>query len=140
MKMLDNSTRGLLPSHKHLLYRICIMPITVYDFQSWYFKGVTLFHSLKELKKIQWRVAIWITGTFWMSHSWSIKDIAGLISIYLYLDKISSRHHLKVTSLSKQYVINSLLDNQYLKKMKSHHLLTDNLIENQHLKIKSSIV
>jgi len=75
-----------------------------------------------------------------MSHSWSIKDIAGLIPIYLYFDKISSKHYLRVIFLPKQYVINSLLDNQYLKKMKSYHLLMDNLTEKQHLKIKSSIV
>ena len=32
MKILDNSTRRLLPSHKWLLYRTCVMPITLYGF------------------------------------------------------------------------------------------------------------
>jgi len=33
MKMLGNFTRGLLPYHKHFLYRICIMSIILYGFQ-----------------------------------------------------------------------------------------------------------
>ena len=33
MKMLGNSTRRLLPLYKWLLYRMCIMPIALYDFQ-----------------------------------------------------------------------------------------------------------
>ena len=34
MKILGNSTRGLNPCQKHLLYRCCAMPITLYGFQS----------------------------------------------------------------------------------------------------------
>ena len=140
MKMLDNSTRELSSLHKHLLYKMYIMPITLYDFQLWYFKRVLLFHPLKKLKKIQWRAAIWITNAFQMSPSWGVEAIASLILIYLYFDKISSRHHLRVTSLSKQHTINSFLDNQHSKKMKSHCLSMDNLTDKQCLKIKSSIV
>jgi len=51
--MLGNSTRGLLFVHKCLLYRMCIMPITLYSFQLWYFKGASLYYLLKELRKIQ---------------------------------------------------------------------------------------
>lgn len=43
-------------------------------------------------------------------------------------------------SLSKQYAINLLLDNQYSKKAKPHYLLIGNLTDKQCLKIKSSIV
>ena len=32
MKMLDNLSRGLLLTQKHLLYRTCIVPIALYDF------------------------------------------------------------------------------------------------------------
>ena len=51
MKMLGNSTRGLLLSHKQLLYRMYVMPIILYSFQLWYYKEMLLFYLLKELKK-----------------------------------------------------------------------------------------
>jgi len=45
-----------------------------------------------------------------------------------------------MTSLPKQHVINLLLDDQYLKKAESYHLLIRNLTSKQQQKIKSSIV
>ena len=52
IKMLRNSTRGLSPVYKWLLYRTCMLSITLYSFQLWYFKGAPLYHPLKELKKM----------------------------------------------------------------------------------------
>ena len=62
MKMLGNSSRGLLPIQKRLLYRTCILPIALYEFQLWFFKGTPIRKNLSELKKIQQRAAFWITG------------------------------------------------------------------------------
>lgn len=53
MKMLSNSSRGLLPSLKCLLYRTCILPIATYGFQLWHFKGAPKFQALKALNKMQ---------------------------------------------------------------------------------------
>jgi len=36
MKILRNSSRELIPSQKHLLYRICILLITLYRFPLWF--------------------------------------------------------------------------------------------------------
>jgi len=33
MKIISNSTRDLIPQQKHLLYRSCALPITLYSFQ-----------------------------------------------------------------------------------------------------------
>jgi len=85
MKMLGNSTRGLLPHHKWLLYRICVLPITLYDFPLWYFKNASLSYLLKELGKIQWRVAIWIMKAFYISPILEIEAIASFISIHSHL-------------------------------------------------------
>ena len=52
MKMLENSTWDLLSEHKQLLYRICIISITLYRFQLWYFKSALVHQSLNKLKKI----------------------------------------------------------------------------------------
>ena len=53
MKILGNLNRGLSPTYIWLLYRIYILPIILYGFQLWYFKGAPLFQLLKELKKMQ---------------------------------------------------------------------------------------
>ena len=37
MKMLGNSTYRLLSYQKHLLYRICILPIILYSFSLWFY-------------------------------------------------------------------------------------------------------
>jgi len=52
MKMLRDSLRGLIPNQKILLYRSCILPITLYGFQLWYYNKMLLSYSFKELRKI----------------------------------------------------------------------------------------
>ena len=52
MKLLGNSSRGLLSIQKHLLYRTCVLPITLYRFQLWFFKGVPIIKNITELKKM----------------------------------------------------------------------------------------
>jgi len=103
--MLGNSTRSLLSYYKQLLYRMSILLIALYRFPLWYFKSALLFHPLKELRKMQQRAAIWITRAFHTFSSWRIEAIANLISIQLYLDKISGQ------SLPMNHAINSLLEN-----------------------------
>jgi len=64
MKMLGNSSRGLLPIQKWLLYRTYVLSITLYRFQLWFFKGAPIVKNITELKKMQQRTALWITGAF----------------------------------------------------------------------------
>jgi len=59
MKILRNSSRGLIPTQKYLLYRTCILlPIILYSFLLWYYNKAPLAYPLKELGKIQQRAAI----------------------------------------------------------------------------------
>ena len=88
MKMLENSTRGLSLTYKQLLYKTCILLITLYEFQLQYFKRASLYQLLKKLKKIQRRVVLWITGTFYTSLTQGVETIAGLIPIHFHLKKI----------------------------------------------------
>ena len=53
MKMLGNSTQGLLPYQKHLLYRTCVLYITLYNFPLWHYNNVPLSYPLNKLNKIQ---------------------------------------------------------------------------------------
>ena len=52
MKMLGNSSCGILPMQKQLLYRTCILPITLYGFNLWFFKGALIVKNINELKKM----------------------------------------------------------------------------------------
>jgi len=84
MKILGNSTRGLNPHQKHLVYRSCAMPIALYRFQLWYDHKAPLLYPLKMLGKLQRRAAIWILGVFKTSASLGVEAIAGLIPINLH--------------------------------------------------------
>jgi len=64
IKMLENSSRGLLPIKKQLLYRTCILPIALYGFQLWFLRSTPIVKNVTELKKMQKRAALWITGAF----------------------------------------------------------------------------
>ena len=110
MKMLGNSLRGLLPTQKRLLYRTRIVPIALYGFQLWFFKGAPMVKNITELKKMQWRAALWITGAFRISPSEGVEAIAGLISINLHLRKLNRRYHLRYATMPPSHAINSLLD------------------------------
>jgi len=94
MKILGNLSRGLLPIQKRLLYKSCILPIVLYEFNLWFFKGAPIVKNINELKKMQQRAALWITGAFRTSPSKGIEAIVGLIPITLYLRKLNGRHHL----------------------------------------------
>jgi len=91
IKILGNLVRGLIPYQKHLLYRSCILPITLYSFQLWLYNKAPLLYPLKMLGKMQRRKAIWILGAFKTSTSFSIEAIAELIPINLHFQKLSGR-------------------------------------------------
>jgi len=85
MKILVNLVQGLNPHQKCLLYRSCVLLITLYGFQLWYYNRALLSYPLKMLGKMQRRATIWILETFKTSPSFGIKAIADLIPINLYL-------------------------------------------------------
>jgi len=66
--------------------------------------------------------------------------IASLIFIYLHINKISGKHQFRIASLSKNYVLNLLLDNQHSEKAKPHCFSLENLMSKRHLKLKSLVV
>ena len=39
MRMFGNSSRGLEPKHKRLLYRSCVLPIATYGARIWFYDG-----------------------------------------------------------------------------------------------------
>ena len=137
--MLGNSSRDLLPIQKHLLYRTCVLPIALYGFQLWFFKSAPTVKNITELKKMQWRAALWITGAFQTSPSEGIEAIAGPIPITLHLCKLNGRHYLCYAFIPPSYAINTLLDPQHAKKQIPHKTATSKLTAKQQANLKSPI-
>ncbi|CAA7267765.1 unnamed protein product [Cyclocybe aegerita] len=50
MRMLGNSTRGLSPKQRRLLYRSCMVPIATYSSCLWYFDGACNKGTMNQLK------------------------------------------------------------------------------------------
>ena len=111
MRLLGNSSRGINPLQKHLLYRCCALPITLYGFQLWFFNKALLLYHMKILNKMQRRAAIWILGAFKTSPTEGIKAITGLIPIRFHLQKIAKRSLIRPFKLSDNHILKNLLNN-----------------------------
>ena len=110
MRLLGNSSRGINPLQKCLLYRCCALPITLYGFQLWFYhKAPTMYH-MKVLNKMQRRAATWILGAFKTSPLEGIEALAGLMPIRFHLLKISKRSLICPFKLPNNHVLNSLLN------------------------------
>jgi len=140
MKILGNSTRGLNPNQKCLLYRSCAIPITLYSFQLWHYNRAPLSYSLKILNKIQRKAALWIVGAFKTSSSLGIKAIAGLIPINLHLIKIGGRSQLRVHALPSNHILYTLIGYNFISPSYQHALLLISLMRRQQNLIKDHIV
>jgi len=140
MKMLGNSTRELLSHSKRLPYRIYVLSIMLYRFLLWYFNKTPLLYLLKEFRKIQQRVALWILDTFHTSSSLGIETITSLISIHLYFQKLSGRHQLRTLTLLLNYAIKFLFESRHIINSHPYYLSLENICFKQWLKIKSSTV
>ena len=140
MKILGNSTRGLNPHQKHLLYRSCALPIALYGFQLWFYSKAPLSYLLNILGKLQRRAALWILGAFKTSPSYGIEAITGLIPICLHLQKLSGRFQLRGHTIPANHIIRSLLDNSSNCPSSPHVLSLNTLSKRQCGLLKSHVV
>jgi len=131
MKILGNSTRDLNPYQKHLLYRSCALPITLYSFQLWHYNKAPLFYPSRILNKMQRKVALWIVNAFKMSPLMGIEAIASLIPINLHLQKIEGRSQLRAHSLLPNHIIHSLMSPSPESLPPQHALLLNTLTKRQ---------
>ena len=77
-------------------------------------------YPLKILGKLQRCVALWISSTFKMALTAGIEAIAGLISIHLYLQKLSGRSQLRAYFLPDNHILHLLMDNNPNSSSSSH--------------------
>ncbi|CAA7259601.1 unnamed protein product [Cyclocybe aegerita] len=103
MRMLGNSTRGLLPKQWHLLYRSARN------------KG-----TMNQLKWMQRKAALWITGAFCTSPTGGLEALAGLIPIHLMLKKLATRTVYCVATLSDTHPLHSMMGEGLLKRAEPH--------------------
>ena len=127
MKMLGSSLRGINPLYKRRLYRCCTLSIALYSFQLWYYNNAPLNYSLSILWKMQWKAALWISGTFWTSPIIGIEAISDLISIHLHLKKLYDRFLLRGSSLPSNHIIKSILSSNGSYKYMPHNISINNL-------------
>ena len=140
MRILGNSSHGIILTQKCLLYRCCILPITLYSFQLWFYNCVPLSYPLKILTKIQRRAAIWILSAFKMSPLEGIKAIAGFIPIKLHLQKLVGRSQLCMLALLPNHIICSLMDSPFNLPKYHHSVFLKSLISRQRLNVKGHLV
>ena len=110
MKLLGNSSRGINPLQKRLLYRCCALPIALYGFQLWFYNRALMSYHMKALNKMQRRAAIWILGAFKTLPLKGIEMVAGLIPVKSHLQKITKRSQIRSFKLLKNHILNNLLD------------------------------
>ena len=125
---------------KHLLCRMCILPIMLYGFPLWFYNKAFLAYLLKILRNMQWRAALWILRGFLTSPLLSIEASAGLIPICLYLQKLSGRLQLRTQLLLVNHIINSLLESRHSSNNNHYDVLLKKLTSKQWLKVKGCIV
>ena len=110
IKLLGNSTWGINPLQKQLLYRCCVLPIALYRFQLWFYNKAPLSYPIKILGKMQRRAAIWILGAFKTLLMEELEAITGLIPIKSHLHKLAGRSQLCSASLPENHLIKTLMD------------------------------
>jgi len=122
MRLLGNSSRGINPLQKCLLYRCCALPIALYGFQLWYYNKAPMMYHMKVLNKMQRRAATWILGAFKTSPLEGIEVLAGLLLLRFHLQKISKRLLIRPLKLPVNHLLNTLLnDNPPSTKTPNHH-------------------
>jgi len=111
----------------------------LYRFNLWFFKSTLIVKNINELKKMQHKAALWITGAFRTSPFDGIEAIAGLIPITLHMCKLNGKHHLRYGSIPSTHAINLLLDPQHAKNHPPHKTTTSKLTDKQWFNLKSPI-
>ena len=140
MKLLDNSSYSINPLQKHLLYRLCILPIALYGFQLWFYNHAPTAYHMKTLNKMQRCTAIWILGIFKTSPSHDVEAIAGLILIKLHLQKLGGRSQLQVYKLPHNYLLCSLIESNLNLSSNFKSTALDLLTNRQHSLVKSHLI
>jgi hypothetical protein len=109
MGMLGNSVRGLEPDQKHLLYRLCVVPIITYGFCLWYFKGARVKGLIKAMSQVQHTAVRWICGNFQTTPGGGAECLSGLLPMHLTLRRLADRGTTRVPMLARSHPLRTIL-------------------------------
>ena len=140
MKLLGNSSCSIVLTQKHLLYRCCILPITLYGYQLWFYNHASLLYHMKILWKMQRRAAIWILGAFKTSPVEAIEAIAEIIPIKLHLQKLANQLQLCTLALPPNHLVWTFMNNLSSSLIHQYPALLNNLTSRQRSLIKGHLV
>ncbi|CAA7267578.1 unnamed protein product [Cyclocybe aegerita] len=140
MRMRGNSTRGLSPKQRRLLYRSCVVPIATYGYRLWYFDGARNKGGMNQLKRMQQKAALWITGAFCTSPTGGLEALAGLIPVHLMLKKLATRAVYRVATLSDTHPLRSMLGEGLLKRAAPHARSAALMTPAMQGKVKSTVM
>ncbi|CAA7269042.1 unnamed protein product [Cyclocybe aegerita] len=140
MRMLRNSTRGLSPKQRRLLYRSCVVPIATYGYRLWYFDGARNKGAMNQLKRMQRKAALWITGAFRTSPTGGLEALAGLIPVHLMLKKLATRAVYRVATLSDTHPLRSMMGEGLLKRAAPHARSAALMTPAMRGKVKSTVM
>ena len=79
---VPETTRGLLPLQKCLLYCSCVVSIVTYGFQLWFFAGAPTKAQMSLLAAMQCKAAFWILGAFRTLPTGRIETLAVLFNCF----------------------------------------------------------
>ncbi|CAA7270636.1 unnamed protein product [Cyclocybe aegerita] len=140
MCMLGNSTQGLSLKQQHLLYRSCMVPIATYGYRLWYFDGTCNKGAMNQLKRMQRKAALWITGAFRTSPTGGLEALAGLIPIHLMLKKLATHAVYCVATLSDTHPLHSMMGERLLKRAEPHAHSATLITPAMRGKVKSTVM
>ena len=140
MKLLGNSSHGINPLQKCLLYRLCVLSIALYGFQLWFYNWALMAYHMKILNKMQRWATIWILGAFKTSPLLGVEAIAGLIPIKLHLQKLGDRFQLRAYKLPYNHLLHLLIDSNPNQTTNFKSLALDSFTNCQHSLVKGHLI
>ncbi|CAA7263695.1 unnamed protein product [Cyclocybe aegerita] len=140
MCILGNSTRGLSPKQRRLLYRSCVVPIATYGYCLWYYDGAHNKGAMNQLKWMQRKAALWITGAFCTSPTGGLEALAGLIPVHLMLKKLATCAVYRVATLSDTHPLRSMRGEGLLKRATPHARSATLMTPAMRGKVKSTVM
>ncbi|CAA7269037.1 unnamed protein product [Cyclocybe aegerita] len=129
-----------MPKQRHLLYRLCVVPIATYGYRLWYFDGACNKGVMNQLKWMQRKAALWITGAFCTSPTGGLEALAGLIPVHLMLKKLATRAVYHVATLSDTHPLRSMMGEGLLKRAVPHAPSATLMTPAMRGKVKSTVM
>ena len=104
--MLGNSSGGLGPCSRALVFKACVLPILLYGLPLWYAEwGKGVIKHVKHMNRVQSYATRWITGAFKTSPIGSLDIISGIPPLKVTCNLRISRFTARIASLPDGHML-----------------------------------